>query len=211
MLRDIARRGHDIEIVNTEPALHQRGIRQRLLVAANGDVEALLHDIDETIGHMQRQRQLGVAHRQFPEMRRQRELRRRHRGRQPHGAAWLTQSGADDILGILRLDHRGPGMLEEIAAQIGQRETARCAMDQPGTEPGFKFGHAFADRRFRNAEPARGCSEAAAIDSLDEELQIVEVHLSRPYLWTLERKLRLYRPIVRNDISIGSISINRKE
>jgi len=29
-----------------------------------------LHDIDETIGHMQRQCQLGIAHRQFLEMRR---------------------------------------------------------------------------------------------------------------------------------------------
>src|SRR5688572_28407072 len=100
-------------------------------MTADGDVEALLHEIDETIGHMQREQKLWIAHCEFAEMRRQRELCRRHRGCQPHRAAWLAQPCADDVFCILRFDDTGACMLEEIAAEFAQRKAARRAVDQP--------------------------------------------------------------------------------
>jgi hypothetical protein len=73
-------------------------------------------------------------------------------------------------------------MLKEFPAELGQREAARRALDQPDAEAPLQIGNPFAHRRFRNAEmPGRG-GKTAAVDGLHEEMKIVEVEKRHDHL-----------------------------
>jgi hypothetical protein len=74
----------------------------------------------------------------------------------------------------------------EVASGIGEGEAARGAVDQQCAEPRFKLGDALADGRLRAAEPARGGREPAAVDCLDEEVQVVEVEHQRSMFVDIE-------------------------
>lgn len=52
--------GHQVYGVAAEAPLHQIGVGQRCKMIAQGDIEPLLHDIDEAVGDIQLDPQLRI-------------------------------------------------------------------------------------------------------------------------------------------------------
>lgn len=115
-------------------------------MAADGDVEALLHQIDEAVGDVQLDAQLRIPPRQHGQAIRELKLRNGNRCRDPHGAAWLRQPPMHHRFGGLRLDHHRAGVVVHVASDVGQREAARCAVQQLNAKRCFQRRNPFADR-----------------------------------------------------------------
>ena len=172
---EVGRRGDQDDALDREPPLDEPGVGQRRGVAADGDVEALVQQVDEAVADVQPELDLRIGGEQRRQPRRELELRHRHRGGHPDQADRLGEAAAHDRLGGLGLDRRGAGAVVERAPDLGQREAARAAVDQPRAEPGLELGDPLADRRLRRARDPGGRGEAAALDGEDEGAQVVEI------------------------------------
>lgn len=138
-------------------------------MAAHGDVEAFLHQVDEAIGDMQPHLHPRVLERQPRQLIGETKLRGRNRRSDVDDAARFREPLVHRALSRVSLDHRRAGMEVEILADIRQHEAARAAMHEPDTKRRLELGHAFAHRRFGAAEPPARGSEPARVHGLDEE------------------------------------------
>jgi hypothetical protein len=75
----------------------------------------------------------------------------------------------------LRLGDHVLRVAVHVLADLGDRELARRALQQPHAEVGFQLRDAPAQARFRDAERALGGGIAPMLDDAGEELQVVEV------------------------------------
>ena len=73
-----------------------------------------------------------------------------------------------------------PGLVEQEAAAIRQRNALRPANEQLGADFAFELLDLAAERRLRDVQPARGIREAQFLGDHDERTHVPEVH--RRYL-----------------------------
>jgi quercetin 2,3-dioxygenase len=102
-----------------------------------------------------------------------------HRAAQAHDAPRLGADLRDHLLGGFRLDEHRDAASKVLAADLGDREAPRGALDQAHAEPLLEQRDPAAELRLRHADrPARG-REAAVLDHLREVVEVVQV-LHRP-------------------------------
>ncbi len=132
-------------------------------MAAQGDVDAFLRQVDETITHFNFDAQPWIAAGQYRQARGELALHHRNRSTDSHGAAGFGLAVADNGLGGLDLGQRCACALEELLTDLGQCEAARTALQQPHLELFFQQRHALAQGRARQAQMAPACSEPALL------------------------------------------------
>lgn len=74
------------------------------------------------------------------------------------------------------LGERRPQPLQQLRALLGRRDAARAAREQPHAKPRLEARHRMTDRRRRDAELARGATEAGALSDGGEHRELREVH-----------------------------------
>lgn len=99
------------------------------------------------------------------------ELMHRDRGRaqDAHVAARLGRRFAGQRLGFLDLDQDRPHLLEIGLADLGQRDAARGAVEQPCAEVRLELGHHARDHRRRRVQRPRRPGKSTLVDDLRED------------------------------------------
>ena len=92
-------------------------------------------------------------------------------------------------IGTIALAENTLRRLDELAARHGSMRPLAQALDQPQAETPLEFADLQADRRLRQAEPARRCREAPLLDHLEEGPQLVEVEAAHPK-FSLSKRLK---------------------
>ena len=92
-----------------------------------------------------------------------------------------TRPAPADVLRFLEIGEQQHGALVERAADLGQRQRARRAIEQPCVEMRLELGHVARDRRHRDAEAVGRAREASGLDDSNEGLdRMKSIHTRRP-------------------------------
>lgn len=144
----------------------QRRIRQP--PDADGEVHALLHQVDPPVGEQEVALHLGVA----PQVLRQErgDVQMAEGGGRGDGeaAGGAQPVGLREILGLLHLGQDAAGAVEVAGPRIGQLDGAGGPLEQPQAEMLLQRRHLPRDGRGREAEMPRGGREALAVGDGDE-------------------------------------------
>ena len=147
----------------------------RRFAHADRDVEVLADEIDEARREVDLQRDRRIRPDELREERREHDRAQvaRHRHAQPSGGLDLPVLGErrrrghvlDDVMRVLQ--HREP--------EVGDRELAGRAQQQPLAQLGFERRHPARHRRLGEPEPPGRPREAAFVDDAREEQEIVRL------------------------------------
>ena len=135
---------------------------------ADGQVQPVLRQVDHVVAQIDHHLHLGPAQAQARQARRQPDFTE-HRGRrEPHRAARRALVLACHRMHITRgVDQLGTACVH-LRAQLGQRQRARGAVQQPHAPMRLQAAHAAADRRGRELQLPRGGGKAAQLDHFGE-------------------------------------------
>lgn len=142
---------------------------------ANGEVIALLDEIDRTVRHAQVDPHLGEEPDETGKDQRQSRLGSCDGARHADRTAGLGRSAPHGLLGGRRFGQHGRGAIEELSANVRQHELSRRAMDQPRPEIVLKLCNAVADAGFGTAEGSSRAGKAALLSHLHQKTGIVQV------------------------------------
>ncbi|MNR03307.1 hypothetical protein D3C85_1191940 [compost metagenome] len=149
---------------------HQAGILQPV-AAANGKIEALLHDVDPTVLQVQVQRHLGIAFEKPGNGGGQPDQAEGHGRTDPQGARRGLLHRAQRLLGFVQVIQDTGHLLVVARAGFGQAHAPGRAVQQARGDMGLEFSDVLADRRRRQAQLARRRRKAALLHHLPEYLQ----------------------------------------
>ena len=142
---------------------------------AQGDVDALLHQVHGAVADLHFQAHLGVARQKVRDQLAQHGLRQRHRATHAHRAAWRLLHLRHQLSRRLRRFAHRLAMAQIRLAHLGQRQAARGALQQAQAQARLQLGHAAREARFWNAQRPPGSGKTAALGHLGEKQHVVEV------------------------------------
>jgi hypothetical protein len=150
-------------------------VLERRKAHAQREVEALLDDIDATARRLDVEADARVVREVLRHDRRDLAQQQPDRAAHAHHAVGGGTRALDRRARRIDLGEHGCAVVVERLAGRRQREAARRPVQQLHTELPFEPGHAPAELRRRHAERARSGREAAVLDDLREEVQVVQV------------------------------------
>ena len=139
-----------------------------------GDVEALLDDVHDPVGHLELDPQLRVLGREVREDVAQEEAPEVLGRGDPERAAWLARDAADLRLELVDVLEQRSGTCGQQLARLGRYDLARGAVQELDAEPLLQIAHVLAHRGGRQPQRARRLREAAVLGDGDEGLQLVQ-------------------------------------
>ena len=147
----------------------------------HGSVEALVDEIDEAVGQLDVESHLRIPRHEFGDRDREMPRAERDAAGQAQRAARDHGPGAGGRLRFLEIREQQHGALVERAADLGQRQRARRAIEQPCVEMRLELGHVARDRRHGDAEAVGRPREASRFDDFNEGLdRMKSIHTRRP-------------------------------
>jgi len=167
--------GHQQFLDLAEAAHDQAAVVIELGAHAQGHVVALVDDVHAAVVDVQLQADLGVLVQEPRQDPGQLHLRHRHRHADPHHTAWLGREAIDHFARGLGFGQHGLGVAMHAHAHVGDRETARGALQQAHAHVGFQLADAPAQARLGNAQRAFGRGEAAMVHDHGEVIEVIEV------------------------------------
>ncbi len=129
MLLEIGGCGADHAVVRGDLARDQRGILQ--LADADGEVEALADDVDEIVGELHIELDVGIAGEEGADIRGDVHAGEDRRHRDLQQAARLGVAAAHEVLGLLAKAEDVDDALEIPCAGLGQRQMPGRALEEP--------------------------------------------------------------------------------
>ena len=170
MLGQIRRRRAEDARVGRDATRDERGIFQ--LADADREVEAFADDVDERIGDMHVELDLGVARQEIVDVRRDVQAAEGGRHRDLQQAARLGVAAADEVLRFLAETEDIDDALEVASARFGQGQVSRGALEQPGPEALLELADALRYYGGRKAHLAAGSRHVAGAGDACEYVQI---------------------------------------
>ena len=134
----------------------------------HGDVDALVHHVDQPVGKQNVDPYIGEARDEFGHQRHDLALAERNGGRHPQPPPGLVRRIADGTLRRIDIREDGLRSFVEFAADIRQADPARRPVEQARAEPRFETADLLGDRRRRNAQNPRGRRKVTGIHSGDK-------------------------------------------
>src|SRR6202008_2528133 len=168
----IVRRRYGDEGELADLARDQARVRKGAI--ANGELDALVNEIDRALGDERLDNDLGVANAERRELRHDIESREGGRGAEPHHAGRRDLSRTDAGFRCLEIADESYGRFVEVAPGLGQAQAAGGAHKKLRTEMFFERGNLFADRRLPCPKLTRNRRKAPAIEDAHEYLDAFE-------------------------------------
>ncbi len=166
-------RGHDQAAVIGQLA-HDGG-RIRQLGDADGEVDALLDQVDQHVGEVQAHLHLRVAFDELRDMGRDMEPSEHGWDRHLDGTARLRRDGIERAFRLLQLIEDGHAMLVIVRAILGQADMPGGAVEQAGAHVLFQPGDPVADHGRRQAHVPPGGRQAPQLHHPHENGQILGI------------------------------------
>ena len=166
-LRQVSRRGHQHPGVEPQVARAQRGIGQA--PHADGDVDALLHQVHVAVLEDQLDLQARILAHEAHDQRHQHAPPEGHRGADAQPALHLGLQQRGHGLGLFDMvgDELALGVVQ--AADLGGRHATRAAVQQARAQLLFELGHELGGRGLAHAHLGGSLAERAQVDHANEQ------------------------------------------
>ncbi len=139
----------------------------------HGNVEALLRERAQAVGHIQLDLDLRVAAQELGQQRHQLLPGKRHRRGDAQEAARGTRKIADIGVAGCNLLECAAHRIDQLPAGIRQRRAARGALHERNAGSLFQISDVLAHRSLAHAEPRCSLAEAALLMQHDEPVQVL--------------------------------------
>ncbi len=150
-------------------------VLERRRAHADRDVDPFADHVDAPVGRFQVDLDARALGHERGDHRADQRIEQHDRATDAHDAARLLVQQRDRLVGRIGLDEHRAAMRVIGLADVGDREAARRALDQPHPEPRLEQCDATAQLRFRHVQRAPGRREAAMLDDLHEIVEIVQI------------------------------------
>src|SRR5690606_592105 len=184
-LAQVARAGHQQLLDLAEAAHHQAAIVVEPGAYAQSDVDAFVDNVDPPVAHLQLHAHLRITGEELWQQPRHLLLRGADRHADPDQPARLGTETVHHLARGLCLGQHRLRVAVDALADIGDRETARGALQQADAEFVLELGDAAAEPRLWDAQCAFRRSETRMVDHHREVVEIVEVVHGYPIRRTL--------------------------
>ena len=179
--RDTSARA-DHAMVGGELAGDERAVLQ--FADADREVEAFADDVDEAVGQVEIELDLGILGQEVRQVGRDVQPAERRRRRHLEQAARLGVAAADEILRLLDQAQDVDDALEVAFAGLGQRQLAGGALEQARPEPLLEQADALGHDGGRQAHLAAGGRHVAGAGDACENVEIADGgHRRYPSTW----------------------------
>lgn len=126
---------------DADPLHLQVGVGVETFPNADCDIDPFVNQVDPAVGCDALNAQLGMGGKETRQGTGNRALKS-ERAAQSNKPARLGLHSKRGLLGSFGLDHRCPGVLENLLADLGQAESSRGSIEQPHSEPLLQQGDA---------------------------------------------------------------------
>lgn len=156
-------------------AQREIAVFERRRAYADRDVDPFADHVDAPVGRFQMNLDARARDHERGDHRADQRIEQHDRATDAHDAARLLVQQRDRFVGGIGLDEHRAAMRVIGLADVGNREAARRALDQPHPEPRLEQRDASAQLRFRHVQRPPGRCEAAVFDDLHEVVEIVQI------------------------------------
>jgi hypothetical protein len=163
------------------PDLPGNEARYGELAVTDADVDAILDEVGAAIGDEDLHGDVRVTPKELRKPRNDVQRTEARSDAHPHSAGRRHAAASDPGLGGVELGDQLRSGLEEIASRVGEHHASRGPHQELRPQVRFEGRDLLAHRRLADAQLARDCREAAALDNTDEHSHRVEaVHARVP-------------------------------
>jgi len=173
VLVQVARRGAHQAAVGRDLAGDQAPVGQ--VAEADGQVDAVAHEIGAAVGQLQLYLDAGMAAVEQRDGRRDVAAPEAQRRVHLQQAARLGLPAGDQAVQFVEIAEDAARVLQVELAFGGQADAARAAPQQPHAQPALQLRQPLADGRRRHAQLARRAGHAARAHQLDHQRQFVRM------------------------------------